>query len=57
MEIFFNICEFLEVTPQEFFDENNTNPECLNEVICNLKKLDAISLDSISTVIGLLAKK
>ncbi|MCL2356970.1 MAG: helix-turn-helix domain-containing protein [Defluviitaleaceae bacterium] len=57
MEIFFNICEFLEITPQEFFDEENINPEELNAAVDNLKKLDAHSLESISTVIELLAKK
>ena len=29
MRGFFYICEYLEVTPQEFFDEGNPCPECL----------------------------
>jgi transcriptional regulator with XRE-family HTH domain len=57
MEIFFNICEFLEVSPQEFFDEGNTHPEGLNEIIENLKQLDSQALAGVSTVIELLAKK
>ena len=27
MQSFFYICDFLGVTPQEFFDEGNNNPE------------------------------
>jgi transcriptional regulator with XRE-family HTH domain len=57
MEIFFNICEFLEVAPHEFFDEGNALPERLNEVIENLKQLDSQALAGVSTVIELLAKK
>jgi transcriptional regulator with XRE-family HTH domain len=57
MEVFFNICEFLEVSPQEFFDEKNACPECLSETINNLKKLDPHSMSSISSIIELLAKK
>lgn len=32
MPSFFYICEYLGVTPQEFFDEGNANPEALNEL-------------------------
>jgi len=33
MPSFFYICEYSGVTPQEFFDEGNANPEALNEFI------------------------
>ena len=33
MQSFFYICEYLGVTPQEFFDEGNTYPETLKEFI------------------------
>lgn len=33
MPSFFYICEYLGITPQEFFDEGNANPEGLNEFI------------------------
>ena len=33
MQSFFYICEYLGVTPQEFFDEGNDNPEALREFI------------------------
>ena len=39
MQSFFYICEFLNVTPQEFFDGDNTNPQMLKELFCEAKKL------------------
>ena len=32
MPSFFYICEYLGITPQEFFDVGNANPEGLNEL-------------------------
>lgn len=40
MQAFFYICEYLGVTPQEFFDEDNASPEQLKELIIEAKKLD-----------------
>ena len=39
MQSLFYICEFLNITPQEFFDEGNTNPQRLREFINEAKKL------------------
>ncbi len=47
MQSFFYICEYLGVTPQEFFDEENTYPEVLHEFIAEAKKLDPKSLSYI----------
>ena len=49
---FFYICEYLNITPGEFFDAENKNPE----VVENLKKLDSEQLDNISAIIRDLAK-
>ena len=43
MQSFFYICEYLGVTPQEFFDEGNPNPAALKEFIAEAKKLDSKS--------------
>ncbi len=40
MAAFFYICEYLGVTPQEFFDEGNACPEKLRELVAQAKKLD-----------------
>ena len=53
---FFYICEYLNITPGEFFDAENKNPEKIQEVVENLKKLDSEQLDNISAIIRNLAK-
>lgn len=47
MQAFFYICEYLGVTPQEFFDEGNPYPEQLQEIVAEAKKLDATALSYI----------
>ena len=47
MQSFFYICEYLGVTPQEFFDEVNPNPAALNEFIKEAKKLDSKTMSYI----------
>lgn len=44
MQSFFYICEYLGVTPQEFFDEENSNPQVLQEFIAEAKRLDSKSM-------------
>lgn len=44
MQSFFYICEFLNVTPQEFFEVDNTTPNKLQEFVEEAKKLDYESL-------------
>ena len=45
MQSFFYICEYLGVTPQEFFDEGNHDPKTLQEFIEEDKKLDSKSMN------------
>lgn len=47
MQSFFYICEYLGVTPQEFFDEENAYPEMMQEFIAEAKRLDSKSLEYI----------
>lgn len=48
MQSFFYICEYLGVTPQEFFDESNAYPNRLQELIEKLKQLDSDSLSLVT---------
>jgi transcriptional regulator with XRE-family HTH domain len=57
MTVFFYICEYLSITPQEFFERGNENPVKLNDIIADLKKLDDNSLTHIAGVIKELASK
>ena len=54
---FFYICEYLNVTPQEFFEYENNDPVKLNEILSDLKKLDDRTLAHIAEVIKGLASK
>ena len=47
MQSFLYICEYLGVTPQEFFDEGNPDPQALKEFITEAKQLDSRSLSYI----------
>lgn len=57
MVTFFYICDYLKITPAEFFQEENKNPAKLNQVIDNLKKLDEKEFESIALIIEKLAQK
>lgn len=53
---FFYICEFLDVTPSEFFDTQSHNPTKLNELTQAAKGLSNEQLDSIITIIKSMKK-
>ncbi len=50
------ICDFLGVTPSEFFDLESRNPSKLNEITEELKHLDDRQLDIIFDVIREMVK-
>ncbi len=56
MQSFFYICEFLGVTPQEFFDEENAVPAALREFIAEAKKLDENTMTHILSIMKELNK-
>lgn len=41
---FFYICDYLKISPKDFFDEGNNDPELLNELIDELKLLNSAAL-------------
>ncbi|MDL2294316.1 helix-turn-helix domain-containing protein [Ruminococcaceae bacterium OttesenSCG-928-D13] len=58
MQGFFFICEYLGVTPQEFFDEGARNPEKLRGLTENLKRLDETALNNVDGIVrDILGKK
>ena len=42
---FFYICDYLHITPVEFFDTGNPNPDQVNRIAEYLKKLNSDQLD------------
>lgn len=56
MTAFFYICDYLKITPQEFFDLDAEEPAEIRDVIINLKKLSPEQLQNISSIIKGLIK-
>lgn len=51
MQAFFYICEYLQISPRDFFDEDNPSPLKINQIIEESKKLDNTQLDTVMAVI------
>lgn len=51
MDSFFFICEYLGISPMQFFDIGSKNPSELDSLISNLKKLDSEQLSAISQIV------
>ena len=50
MQAFFYICEYLQISPKDFFDMEIPNPGKLNDVILELRKLNEEQLDTVLAV-------
>lgn len=57
MTNFFYIYEYLNITPEEFFDMSSDNPETLKELIENIKLLNSSQLDAVTMIVNELLKK
>ena len=56
MSVFFYICDYFHITPADFFEINNPNPEKISEIVENLKLLDDEQLTIIHNLIKGLVK-
>lgn len=56
MQLFFYICEYLDIMPDEFFNADLKYPQQLNSIIEDLQKLDAEQLNNIHAIIKELVK-
>lgn len=56
MKNFFYICEYLHITPKEFFENGTADPEAIQKMVENLKKLDGEQVDALSKIVEGLAK-
>lgn len=56
MTNFFYICEYLHITPKEFFDVDANDPEALRGMVANLKKLDLEEFEALSKIVDGLVK-
>ena len=51
MSVFFYICDYLRITPQEFFDLESHDPNRLTEIIEKLKRLNPEQLALVSKLV------
>jgi transcriptional regulator with XRE-family HTH domain len=56
MQGFYYICEYLKISPKEFFDEGSTNPALLNELLEELKSLNNKTLEHVLALVRELKK-
>lgn len=58
MAAFLSICDFLSISPSEFFDLDSKAPERMRSIINDMKRLDDEQLKSIETIVkGLIQTK
>ncbi len=57
LEGIFYICEYLGVSPSEFFDMESSNPSKLDAIIADMKKLNDKQLDTIAALVKDLIRK
>ena len=53
----FYICDYLGITPSEFFDIDNKDPAKLKKIIESLKKLDDKQLEIVENLVKNMAEK
>lgn len=56
MSGFFYICEYLNISPKDFFDTDSKAPEKIQDVLKDLEKIDNEYLDDIANIVKGLAK-
>ena len=56
MSAFFFICDYLNITPQEFFDTDTEQPEKLSELVADLKRLNDRQLECVAEIVHGLVK-
>lgn len=54
---FFAICDYLEITPQQFFDDTDRNPELVQKALTGMKQLDEDDMLMLLGIINRLLKK
>ena len=50
MTVFFYICDYLGISPKEFFDTENLNPSKANELLSEAKGLSSEQLDHLIAI-------
>lgn len=56
LPVFFTICEYLGISPEQFFSAESKDPARITSILNDLRTLDEEQLYSLSVIIGELAK-
>ena len=51
MQSFFYICEYFNITPKDFFDDEIKNPLVINNLLVHLKHLSDKQIDTITELV------
>lgn len=51
MQTFFYICEFLDISPKQFFDDEIENPLLIKNLLEDLKYLDDKQIENVAEII------
>ena len=57
MKEFLAICDYFDITPQQFFDESTQNPELIQKALDGMKKLDEDDMLMLLGIINRMLKK
>ena len=57
MKEFFAICDYFDLTPQQFFAEGTQNPELIQKAVAGMKQLDETDLLMLLGLINRLLEK
>ena len=57
MDNFLYICQFLGITPSEFFDTESANPSKLDAIVQDMKKLNDKQLEIIASLVKDMVKR
>ena len=57
MQVFFYICDYLKITPQQFFDEDTEHPAMVDEFVEVIKGLNQEQLEHLLAIARALQRK
>jgi transcriptional regulator with XRE-family HTH domain len=57
LEVFIYICDYFDIAPRDFFDDEVVYPTKIKSIVADLNKLDDNQLDNIAGVICAIVKK
>lgn len=57
LPVFFNICEYFDISPEQFFSADTVHSSSMSTVIRDLEQLNAEQLHCISVIVRDLAQK